>query len=393
MIIVGAGVFGLTAALELRRRRWAVRLTDPGPIPHPLAASTDVSKVVRLEYGSDEFYMAWAEEAREGWLRWNERWPEPLFHETGVLMLCRRAFAPGDFEAESFRLLTLRGHRPERLAPEAIARRFPAWNARLFQDGFYHSRGGYAESGRVIAALADEARRQGVEILEGAGVTRWVMRGPRLEGVELADGSRHRSDEIVLAVGAWSPGLVPELASLLRPVGQPVFHLRPADPTRFEASVFPVFTADVSKTGWYGFPLNRQGNVKLANHGPGRPTDPSGDRVVAETDEARLRVFLRETFPSLAEAPIVERRLCLYCDTPDGHFWIDRDPDRPGLTVAAGGSGHAFKFAPVLGPLIADVVEGRDHPLRSRFRWRPEAATVSAREAARFGGEPTPRQP
>ena len=75
--------------------------------------------------------------------------------------------------------------------------------------------------------------------------------------------------------------------------------------------------------------------------------------------EARCREFLRETFPELARAPLDSTRSCLYCDTADGDFWIDQDPRREGLIVAAGGCGHAFKFAPLLGEIIADVFEGR----------------------------------
>ena len=92
-IVVGAGIFGVTAALELRARGHAVTLLDAGPIPAPLAASTDISKVVRMEYGADRRYMALMEAARAGWLRWNERWAAdgagPLYHETGVLMVAR----------------------------------------------------------------------------------------------------------------------------------------------------------------------------------------------------------------------------------------------------------------------------------------------------------------
>ena len=76
-------------------------------------------------------------------------------------------------------------------------------------------------------------------------------------------------------------------------------------------------------------------------------------------EEARVREFLGDSLPPLADAPIVHRRLCLYCDTFDGDFWIDHDPERPGLVVAAGDSGHGFKFAPMIGGLIADVVEGK----------------------------------
>ncbi len=99
-----------------------------------------------------------------------------------------------------------------------------------------------------------------------------------------------------------------------------------------------------------------------------------------------LRAFLRDTFPGLADAPIVATRVCVYCDTWDGHFWIAPDPEREGLVVAAGGSGHAFKFAPVVGDVIADAVEGAASPLLDRFRWRTGAPPARAEEAARHQG-------
>jgi len=163
--------------------------------------------------------------------------------------------------------------------------------------------------------------------------------------------------------------------------GMPVFHLAPADPELFRAERFPVFGADISTTGYYGFPLHG-GVVKIANHGPGRAMHPSSTTARQVTDEeiVALRAFLADTFPALADAPLAQTRVCVYCDTRDGHFWIDRDPARPRLVVATGGSGHAFKFAPILGDLIADAALGRPHP---KFRWRPEAAPAKSDEAAR----------
>src|SRR6266550_2171028 len=108
-VVVAAGVFGVTAAIELRKRGHAVALVDPGPLPHPLAASTDISKVVRLEYGADEPYTALAERAIEGWRRWN-RDLAPLFHEVGVLFLRRDPMRPGTLEQDSFDVLSRRGH-------------------------------------------------------------------------------------------------------------------------------------------------------------------------------------------------------------------------------------------------------------------------------------------
>ena len=110
----------------------------------------------------------------------------------------------------------------------------------------------------------------------------------------------------------------------------------------------------------------------------------SPERVVTRQDENDLRKFLRSTIPGLAEAPIVYTRVCMYCDTNDGDFWIAPDPDRPNLTIATGDCGHGFKFAPVLGELIADAVEGKANPLLQKFRWRPEIKSGETKEAARF---------
>ena len=109
----------------------------------------------------------------------------------------------------------------------------------------------------------------------------------------------------------------------------------------------------------------------------------SAERFVTAEETRQLREFLAATFPLLQDAPIVYTRICLYCDSRDGHFWIARDPDRPGVVVATGDSGHAFKFAPVLGSLIADVVEDRGHPLEARFAWRPGLYPARWEEATR----------
>jgi glycine/D-amino acid oxidase-like deaminating enzyme len=107
---------------------------------------------------------------------------------------------------------------------------------------------------------------------------------------------------------------------------------------------------------------------------------------VGTADERKLRQFLAETFPALLGAEVVYTRLCLYCDTLDEHLWIDHHPERPGLAVAAGGSGHGFKFGPMLGGLIADVVEERPNPYKEKFRWRELGVETAGQEAARHHG-------
>jgi sarcosine oxidase / L-pipecolate oxidase len=385
VIIVGAGINGVTAAIELKRRGHEVVLVDPGPLPHPLAASTDISKAVRAAYGADEDYTALAERSIKIWRRWNDEFAAHLYHEVGFLFLRRRRLQPGDFEYESFRLLQERGHVLERMNPARLRQRFPAWNAERYEDGFFESKAGYMESGRVIAALVARAKSIGVKLREGSIFADLEEKDDRVAGIVLRNGARIAGDVVVFATGAWTPYLLPFTRDFLRATGHPVFHLKPRNPELFLPERFPIFGADISTTGYYGFPLSREGVVKVANHGPGREMSPdSAERTVTPEEENNMRKFLSETFPTLVDAPIVYTRICLYCDTHDGHFWIAPDPQRRGLIIAAGDNGHGAKFAPLLGGIIADAVEGKDNPILHKFRWRPEVRVGSGKEAARF---------
>jgi glycine/D-amino acid oxidase-like deaminating enzyme len=414
VIIIGAGVNGVTSAIELRKRGHEVVLVDSGPLPHALAASTDISKAVRATYGADEDYTALAERSIVLWRHWNQEFRTKLYHEVGVMFVRRRKMEPGDFEYESFKLLSKRGLKVARMDMPQMWERLPAWNPELYRDGVLEIEAGYAESGRAVSVLIERAKSAGVELGEGKFIA-LDERGGRVKGIVLEEQARHHvipsgaeesrddtaqiisrgpstslgmtrvaADSVVMAVGAWTPYLLPFTKNFFRATGQPVFHLRPSKPELFAPEHFPVFGADITTTGYYGFPVNRDGVVKIANHGAGREMSPeSSERLVTAHDEKNLRAFLSETFPALADAPIVHTRVCMYCDTHDGHFWIARDPDREGLVVAAGDSGHGFKFAPVLGEIIADAVEGKNNPLLDKFRWRPEVRSGTATDAAR----------
>jgi len=318
---------------------------------------------------------------------------------------------PGDFEYESCKVLEKRGHRFERIGSAKLRERFPAFNAKRFQDGFFDSDAGYVEGGRVVAALAERARSLGVELRESSKFAALDESDQRVKGVLLQDrqwsrrepgdidgraerpsereraSQRIAGDVVVMAVGAWTPYLLPFTRKFFRATGHPVFHLKPRDPELFSPERFPFFGADISTTGYYGFPLN-QGVVKIANHGPGREMSPdSSDRAAPPAEEKDLREFLSGAIPALADAPIVHTRVCMYCDTHDGHFWIAPDPGRPGLVIATGDCGHGFKFAPVLGEIIADAVENKPNPILQKFRWRPEVRAGEQKEAARFRPE------
>jgi glycine/D-amino acid oxidase-like deaminating enzyme len=383
ILIVGAGIFGVTTALGLRRRGYAVSLFDPGPLPHTDAASTDISKVIRMDYGADDFYMDLMEAAFAGWEAWNADWPRPLYHQTGMVYLSSRGLAPGEFEFESFVRLEQRGVPVERVDQQLIRQKFPAWSSAHDLDGYYNPRAGWAESAQVVARLLGEAKASGVLLYEGQTFAGLIASGSRVDGIITRDGSRFLADAVILTAGSWTPVLLPHLSHVMWPVGQPVFHFVAENVRDYQPPQFPVWGLDVHIAGWYGFPARDGGILKVANHGPGWRMDPNGPRVVPASEEGRFREFFRRFLPGLASAPLAYTRLCFYCDTFDGDFWIDHDPDRQGLLVCAGDSGHAFKFAPVLGSIIADVLEHKPNRYARRFAWRQPEGDGGGKKAPR----------
>src|SRR5438270_5786717 len=198
-IVVGAGINGVVAAIELRKRGREVVLVDPGPLPHALAASTDISKAVRAAYGADEEYTELAERSIKGWRQWNVEFGTELYHEVGVMFVRRRELKPGDFEHETLNLLKRRGQQVERMNSPQSWKRFRAWNPEIYTDGVLELQAGYAESGCVVTALIERVKSQGVELREGAAFVRLDQNGNRVKGIVLKDGRRIESDLVVMA--------------------------------------------------------------------------------------------------------------------------------------------------------------------------------------------------
>lgn len=370
VVVIGGGVFGLAAAIELRQRGWSVSLIDRGIPPHPRASSTDVSKVIRMDYGRDDFFTDLAARAMSGWNEWNRRFDRPLFHRDGFLLLSRTPLEPGGFEYDSMTALQARGQAVERLSADDIPRRFPAWAPGVHVDGYLSRAAGWAESGEVVRVLAEWAIDHGVVMIDETAIAiEEGANGPRVR----CSSQTVEGDLAVVAAGAWTARLLPELELNLIPRAMPVVHIRPANPGDFAADLFPVWGADISRTGWYGFPALADGAIKIGHHGNGWSDDPDSADRLPDGHEDRLRVFLREAIPGLATGEIVHQRLCFYCDATDGAFWVDRVPARKGVVVASGGSGHGFKFGPVIGSLIADAAEGVANPELARLAWRPAA--------------------
>jgi len=378
ILVVGGGIFGITAAISLRERGHDVTLIDRTLLPNNLSASSDISKVIRIEYGGDVHYTQLMKKAMNRWDQWNQEFGETVYHQTGVLALKQSKLQTMDFEKLSRNLVEKFGYTVQDINPKALREFYPAWNNELYVDGHFNPVGGWANSGRVIELLAKKAIKLGVKVLV-AEMDKLIIKNNVVLGVTTKDGKQLFAEKTLVAAGSWTSVLLPHLSTVMRPIGQVVFHFQvePKHLDKFSSVKFPAYLADISKTGFYGFPCDNTGRLKIGHHGPGFEMKNVSAAEIESTlkqyeksMEAEYRSFLAASLPDIKDAKIIFSRLCMYCDTFDGNFLIDSDPNYDGLYLAAGGSGHGFKFGPVLGDLIADAVENKPSQWRSKFKWR-----------------------
>ena len=409
VVIVGSGIFGTVAALDLAKRGYKVDVFDRGNSLHPEAASTDISKLVRPDYGSDELYAAMTAVSVERWLEWNKKWGVDLFHHTGVLILSAKELeeAPESFESQSFRTLRKMGIPVKHLGPEGIKKDFPLWNPEIYKDGYVSLLAGWVESGRVVGMLQEEAEEVWGVTFHTVGVKKLMLRpdGKKVYGVLLDDGQPVLGDAVMVATGSWVQDLVPGMEDLCHSSAQWI-HLYGSTSSSSSSSSSSVtsslvppsflpYAADIGHTGFYGFPLHpTEGVLKIGKHATGVVLKSTSDSPVSGSARdwappiavtRNVTDFIETSWPGLAhDLTLNATRCCYYCDTRDGHFLLDWHPSIEQLFVAVGGSGHAFKMAPVLGEIIGCRFAKEYHRWSDRFKWRKmqedyEAARVRPR--------------
>ena len=370
LVVVGAGTMGAWSALHAIRAGWQVTLVDAYGAGNARATSGDETRITRASHGSDVFYTRWSREAREDWLAFGHEVGEPFFVQAGALWFARRE---DGFEAASIATLRALGIPVERLTPAETAARWPQVATADLAFAALEPEAGLLMARRSIAAVA----RRLVE-LGGTVELAWarpgrVGPGGRLADVELGDGRRLAADRFVFACGPWLPRVFPDVAGdLVRVTKQDVCFVGPAGGDgRFGAGSLPCWIDyDAS---YYGIPAVDGRGMKLAPDRYGPVFDPSrGDRLV-DPDAVRLvRSYLARRFPDLAEAPIVETRVCQYETTPDTHFVIDRHPGLENAWLVGGGSGHGFKHGPSIGRYVAGLLGGAvPGPDEARFAIGP----------------------
>jgi sarcosine oxidase len=361
--MVGAGVFGAWTALHLARRGKRVLLLDAYGPGHSRSSSGDESRIIRMGYGADEIYTQWSQRSL---IQWKELFAatgnEALFRKTGVLWLA---------EAENPQLqatksvLQRNGVEFEELNGVAIVGRYPQINLDGIASGIYEPESGVLMARRAVAAVVAEAIRVGVEFKLTA------IPEPRgndaIENIAGSSGERFAARQFVFACGAWLAKLFPEiLGDRIFPTRQSVFYFGiPGGDQRFSPPALPTWL--IKNDECYGMPDLESRGLKIALDKHGERVDPdTQSRMVTREEVDEIRRYVAYRFPALADAPIVETRVCQYENTSNGDFLIDRHPTLNNVWFAGGGSGHGFKHGPAVGEYITSRLLDESEP-ENRF--------------------------
>ena len=352
VVVVGVGGMGSAALYHLARRGKRVLGLERFDLLHERGSSHGLTRIIRLAYFEHPDYVPLLRRAYELWRELESEAGEQLLHVTGIVEGGERILdgvlrSCAEHELEH-----------EVLTGAEVARRFPAYALPADMEVAYQPDGGFVTPERCIVAHVEGALARGATIRARERVLDWA---------ETENGVRVRTDRgeveaerIVFAAGAWSQDVARLPEGLVRGVRQSLAWLQPTAPTLFRPDRMPVFNLALDGEHFYGFPAHGIPGFKLGRYdhfGPGGDPDEISREPTLE-DEAPLRRFAERYFPEGAGSTIA-LKTCLFEPSPDEHFLIDRHPDAAAAVVAAGFSGHGYKFCSVVGEILSDLaVEG-----------------------------------
>lgn len=368
VIIVGGGIMGVATAYWLAQKGRACTLLDQFDVPNKWAASGDHLRVFRLTYGKDAFYTDMALKTLPLWLDLNAQTGEAILQQNGMLEL---AVKTGGYEEQSYNVLKDLKVHVVKMEKAEVRKNYPMINTRAIKYGLFHKDGGMLWAQKAVTALSALAQRKGAKFRTNVRVTA-VLKDKKsgIKGVRDATGKVWTGDAYLFAGGVWTPELLKPYRVPLKVTRQFQMYVRPpANRGRYRPEHFPVFAS--LSAGFYGFPLHIHGFLKIGDHKKGPPGKP-GPGSPAEAPpqfEAKCRGFFRKFIPELAQFTEFESAVCHYDNTKDDDFIMDRLPDAPNGYIAAGFSGHGFKFGPLVGKTMAELIMGGRPDLNlHRFR-------------------------
>lgn len=362
VIVLGLGGVGSAALYHLARRGFRTLGIDQFAPPHERGSTHGQTRIIRQAYFEHPDYVPLVLRAYELWREVEAATGETLFAQVGLLEV-----GPADGVVVPGVLASAARHRldVESLSAAEIERRFAGFRVPDHCVGVFEAAAGFLHVERCVAAHLELARRAGATLQTNTTVRGWSRDGSGY--VVTTDQGVCRAARLVITAGPWASHVLPTLGVPLEVRRKPLywFDVVASGPMYRADAGCPTFLYELPLGVFYGFPRFDERGVKVARHSGGdMVADPSDvDRSLDEGDRAAVAGFTANWLSGLAPRHR-EFATCLYTMSPDEHFIVDVLPDEPGVVIAAGLSGHGYKFAPVLGEILADLAEhGRtEHP-------------------------------
>jgi sarcosine oxidase len=354
VIVLGLGGMGSATLFHLARRGLRVLGLERFDLVHEYGSSHGLTRIIRLAYWEHPTYVALLRRAYELWRELESLAGERLLYITGSVDAGPEG---GPIFEGALKSSELHGLTHEVMDGDELHRRYPGYRLPREIRCLYQPDGGFLLPERCDVAHIEQALAHGAEVRYREPVMAWDADGGRVQ-VRTTRG-RYDAGRLVICAGPWASSLVPELSGLAVPERQVLAWLQPSRPEYFRLGAFPVFNLEVEEGRYYGFPSFLIPGFKFGRyHHRGEQVDPDAmNREPEPADEELLRSFAHRYFPDGAGATLM-LKTCLFTNSPDRHFIMDHHPAHPEVAVAAGFSGHGYKFCSVVGEVMADLVEG-----------------------------------
>lgn len=354
VIVIGLGGMGSAAAYQLARRGQRVLGIERFPAAHDLGSSHGRSRITRMAYAEHPSYVPLMRRSYELWRQVESDSGRRLLTIPGGIMLGR----PESSLISGARMSATQWDLPhEMLEPAEVRRRFPTLTPSDEELGVYEPDAGFVRPEEAVLAHGELAERAGAELHYGERVLSWEA-GTGAVRVT-TDRGRYTADRLVFCAGPWSPELLTDLGASLVVERQVMHWFEPHHVmAHFQPERHPVYLWEVdAESLFYGFPAqDGETRLKVAfYHRPGVTTPDRIDRSVASSEVQEMADYLTSRVPSLPGRH-VQSKTCIYTMTPDRDFVVGTHPEHPSVVVAAGFSGHGFKFVPLVGEVLADLV-------------------------------------
>jgi sarcosine oxidase len=358
VIIVGLGAMGSAAAFHLARQGRRVLGLDRFTPQHSFGSSHGQTRIIREAYFEHPLYVPLVRRAYELWDELERLSGRELLRITGGLMIGR----PEGVLVTGARTSAEQHRLPHELLTAAeVSARFPALRPADDMVALWEPRAGILFPETCVGAHLTLAQSHGATLHHDERVTEWQSDG---DGIRVrTDRGEYLAGQMLLTAGAWIPSLVPGLNLPLSVERQVLCWFTPrSDPAIFAPARCPIHLWESAPHEFfYGFPDLGDG-VKLALHHAGEIADPDSlRRGVDDGEVSAVRELMRRYLPD-ADGPLRSTGVCMYTNTPDEHFWIDRHSGNPRVLIASPCSGHGFKFSSVIGEVLADLLTSGRSP-------------------------------